>query len=228
MRYLAIGLIVVLMLAASVAIVVRSFQSPPANPVRQEAAPEAPQESGQENPKEPAAAEQRPVPPSTSQTALVREQAPSSGPQAAPVQETQSRPEIQLPMAAQGPNLFASTPLENTPLMRAPELPSTPRAPAKSNTPSASSRLALSPPDIEKVRHILLTHNIMQTEAADFPLRVGAIVPEGVNLSPLPIELSDIVPAYAQYSYVIVQNQIAIVVSGSREIRVLIPVPAPA
>lgn len=182
MRNLGIGVVVVLVLAASVAIVARSFQSSPTSVTKE-------------------------TPPAIVQPPLAV-----------------SEPKVQLPIAAQLPQLStpSAVPAGST------AVPGSVRSTQPEPRAAAPGSLRLSPPEIERVRDILLTHNIMQTEAADFPLRVGAVVPEDVNLSPLPIELSDMVPAYAHYSYVIVHNQIAIIVSRSREIRVLIPVPAPA
>ena len=63
----------------------------------------------------------------------------------------------------------------------------------------------------------------MPSDAAKFPLRVGASVPANVPLKPLPPEVARIVPAYKNYSYVMTQNQIAIVITEKREIDLLIP-----
>lgn len=75
----------------------------------------------------------------------------------------------------------------------------------------------------ERVRYVLLSHNVMQEEVENFPLRIGGTVPPNVPLTQLPIEIADVVPAYARYSYVIVQNRIVIAVSNSRRIEVAIP-----
>ena len=96
--------------------------------------------------------------------------------------------------------------------------------PADSGSEAAVSRLQLSPEQQDKVRYVLLSHNIMQSPAADFPLQVGGVVPQNVPLTPLPREVADAVPNYRAYSYVISQNRIAIVGNDRREIGFLIPI----
>ena len=88
----------------------------------------------------------------------------------------------------------------------------------------AASRLQLSPQQQDKVRYVLLSHNIMQSPAAAFPLQIGGVVPQNVALTPLPREVADAVPNYRAYSYVISQDRIAIVVNERREIGFLIPI----
>ncbi len=185
MRYILLVLGVLILLAASIAVVVRSFQIGVATEVRTEAPPP-----------------QLPDP----------------------------APEDRIPVAAQAPSLPALTGTPEEPRLH----PEEPRPHEEASLPVSPSRvpfrnrLDLTPEEIERVRYVLLTHNIMQLEETDFPLRVGASVPEGVVLTPLPIELAKLVPDYSYYSYAISRNQIAIVVTESREIKLLIPVPAPA
>lgn len=85
------------------------------------------------------------------------------------------------------------------------------------------SRLNLTAEQADKLRYVLLTHTIMQSEAPEFPLRIGGNVPPEVSLMPLPREVADAVPGYRNYSYVIAQYQIVIVVTERREIDLLIP-----
>lgn len=87
----------------------------------------------------------------------------------------------------------------------------------------ASERLRLSPEQAEKVRDVLLSHTIMQSEL-EFPLRIGGSVPPNIDLIPLPREVAAAVPGYANYSYVFTQNQLVIVITTSREIDLLLPV----
>jgi hypothetical protein len=85
------------------------------------------------------------------------------------------------------------------------------------------SRLNLTTEQADKLRYVLLTHTIMQSEAPEFPLRIGGNVPPEVSLMPLPREVADAVPGYRNYSYVISQYQIVIVVTERREIDLLLP-----
>jgi hypothetical protein len=66
----------------------------------------------------------------------------------------------------------------------------------------------------------------MQSEAPEFPLRIGGTVPPNVTLMPMPREIADVIPDYARYSYVLTQYQIVIVITERREIDLLIPIPA--
>jgi len=98
-------------------------------------------------------------------------------------------------------------------------------APSEINSTSsrhASDRLRLTPDQLEKVRDVLLSHTIMQSEL-EFPLRVGGTVPANIDLMPLPREVAASVPGYTNYSYVFTQNQLVIVITTSREIDLLIP-----
>jgi hypothetical protein len=95
--------------------------------------------------------------------------------------------------------------------------------PGKGGTPSAGARISLSPPQEEKVRYILQSHNIVQSEVADFPLRLGSALPKEIGLLPLPMELGGVVPDYRSYSYVFVQDRIVIVATNSREIGLILP-----
>jgi hypothetical protein len=91
---------------------------------------------------------------------------------------------------------------------------------------SAGTRLNPTTGQAERLRYVLLSHTIMQSEAPEFPLRIGGTVPPNVTLMPMPREIADVVPDYARYSYVLTQYQIVIVVTERREIDLLIPIPA--
>ena len=94
---------------------------------------------------------------------------------------------------------------------------------AKGGTSPAGARISLSPAQEEKVRYILQSHNIVQSEVADFPLRLGSALPKEIDLLPLPMELGGVVPDYRSYSYVFVQDRIVIVATNSREIGLILP-----
>jgi hypothetical protein len=83
--------------------------------------------------------------------------------------------------------------------------------------------LNLSAAQQEKVRYVLQSHTILQSDVTDFPLRVGVALPKEVDLLPLPIELVSIVPNYRNYSYAFMQDRIVIVATTSREIGLILP-----
>lgn len=82
--------------------------------------------------------------------------------------------------------------------------------------------LSLSAEQQQKIRDLLLTHNIMQSPASEFPLQLGAIVPVEVVLMPMPHEVAEAIPDYRSYSYVIAHDRIVIVATETRAIRFLI------
>jgi hypothetical protein len=94
--------------------------------------------------------------------------------------------------------------------------------------PSAPAGARLNPTtgQAERLRYVLLSHTIMQSEAPEFPLRIGGTVPPNVTLMPMPREIADVIPDYARYPYVLTQYQIVIVITERREIDLLIPIPA--
>jgi hypothetical protein len=104
--------------------------------------------------------------------------------------------------------------------------PLTPPMPALPPKTPAGARLNPTTEQTERLRYVLLSHTIMQSEAPEFPLRIGGMVPPNVTLVPMPREIADIIPDYARYSYVLTQYQIVIVVTERREIDLLIPIPA--
>jgi hypothetical protein len=102
-------------------------------------------------------------------------------------------------------------------------IPEPPPRPQQQQRPAPAGPLALSREQQERIRNILLSHNIMQSPASEFPLQVGALVPPEVELMPLPPENADAIPNYRGYSYVISQDRIVIVVTEKRAISLLIP-----
>lgn len=104
--------------------------------------------------------------------------------------------------------------------------PLTPPMTALPPAAPTSARLNPTAGQAERLRYVLLSHTIMQSEAPEFPLRIGGTVPTNVTLMPMPREIADVIPDYARYSYVLTQYQIVIVVTERREIDLLIPIPA--
>jgi hypothetical protein len=206
-HYLA-GSAIAVVFAISVALVVRDF--PAGKPAPQQAEP-PPQAAA------PAAPPAKPEPP------VAREPAPIPAEPLPPP----ARPEPPAPVQNARPgNLFdlQSMPSPGYIGPGAPPLQS--RAPEqKDATRSAPrTRLQLTPEQTAKVSYVLLSHTITQTEAAEFPLRVGGTVPPDIVLTPLPRDVADAVPGYEHYSYIIAQYQIVIVVTARREIDLVIPI----
>lgn len=218
-----IGLLVAVAMVISVALVIRSLPdgerpSLPAKETAQAPEPVAPAP-------EPAA-EAKPVP------SADQDRIPQAGDRAGEADD-------RIPQAAEQPEPQQPEPLPHSTMQgRATELLAIPPAgilgapsaqpadPASPAAVTANGRLAFSPAQEERVRYVLMSHNVMQTEAPDFPLQLGATVPENVPLSPLPIELAEIVPDYRAYAYVISQNRIVIVTADRRTIGALIPIEA--
>jgi hypothetical protein len=94
---------------------------------------------------------------------------------------------------------------------------------ASGGSKAGGSVLALTTDEKEKIRRVIRSYSIAPPERANFPLRLGAAVPANVDLKPLPPEVASIVPDYKNYSYVLTQGQIAIVITDKREIDLLIP-----
>jgi hypothetical protein len=182
LRYLLIGLGVLALLAASVALVLRDLPDAPERRAQQDAAPVNAES-------EPAAAN------ATDNAAgkIALQPAPS------------------IPLAADAPAILFAP---NT----------TDLAASSAEEGKPLPRLNLTAAQQEKVRDLLLTHSIMQTAAADFPLRQGGTVPESVPLLPVPHELAEAIPNFQRYSYVIAQNRIVIVLTDRREIGFLISI----
>lgn len=214
MRPLQLSLIalgVAAALALSVLLVLRNL--PGETP--QAAVPEQVQATEQAAQDEPAVEEAAPEVTASAPVPAVEEILPRP-PAAAPVVE----PLIAKPAGTQG------SPFE--PLILPPSGLSGGRIAALPPAPDGApvertARFSLSAAQEEKLRYVLQSHNIMQTEVGDFPLRPGSAVPKEVHLTPLPIELANVVPNYRSYSYVFAQDRIVIVLTDSREIGFVLP-----
>ncbi len=216
-----IGLLVALAMVVSVALVIRSLPdgerpSPPAKETAQapEPAPSAPERVPEPTPAP--AADQDRIPQAEDRAAEADDRIPQAAEQPEP---QQPEPPPHSTMQGRATELLAIPPAG---ILGAPSArPADPASPAAA---TANGRLAFSPAQEERVRYVLMSHNVMQTEAPDFPLQLGATVPENVPLSPLPIEIADIVPNYRAYAYVISQNRIVIVTADRRTIGALISI----
>jgi hypothetical protein len=201
MRFVLIGFALLIGLAASAALVLRSFDSMPAAPVAEQAAPPA---------------ESTPAPAALQAEATAARSQPAT---AAARIEPEPAAKLELPVAAQLPLVQRPQPVPQQPPVAA--LAPAPQS-AKPNL-APGTPLRLTEEQRGRLREVLLAHNVMQAEAPATALRVGGTVPEDIVLSPLPIEIADAVPAYSRYSYLIAQDRIAIVRNERREIEALIP-----
>lgn len=231
-----IGLLVALAMVVSVALVIRSLpDGDPQPPVAvKEAAPKPMPPAPVPAPPPPAAKSEPP--------AAAEDRIPQEADRGRPEERTPPFQEHSPPAVAQPEPQAEPAPARppfSTMQGRATELLAIPPAgvlgappsaqPVPPTAPaavSANGRLVFSPAQEERVRYVLMSHNVMQTEAPDFPLQLGATVPETVRLSPLPIELAEIVPNYRAYAYVISQNRIVIVTADRRTISSLISIEA--
>lgn len=208
-RYSLIGVLVAAAFAASVALVIRSLpdrEPPPAQRTAEPAESAAPAQAALE---EDAAKEHKAD--EAEETAFVEAEAePPTSADSAPTQEAALPPRELSTMQGRALELLAIPPAGTVgPVPRTSEPPAGP--------------LRLSREQEERLRYVLSSHNIMQAEAPEFPLRVGNEVPANVPLSPLPIELADVVPNYQAYSYLIAQDRIVIVITGRRVIGSVLP-----
>jgi len=220
LRNSLIGLTVAAVMAISVALVIRSLPdggaAPPPQTAKAPPPAQAPVVAAKPEP------EQQPEP----QPAPT---APSVDEDRIPQEAAKPEPQPEQPPASPAPP-FSTMQGRATELLAIPPAgvigpPSTlPPSPAAAVGPGG--RLSFSPAQEDRVRYVLMSHNVMQTEAPDFPLQVGGTVPENIRLAPLPIEISDIVPNYYAYAYVISQNRIVIVAADRRIISSLISIEA--
>ena len=224
LRYSLLALAVLAAFAVSVVLVVRSVSNSPLWSARTERAPSAepPVASPAETAPMPASAppaEETAAPPVAAEPAPPAANTPAEPP-AGTSDASSERPFSPGSLSALG-TLLADRP-EMLTLGAPPAAGPQPETPASQRT--AGAGLTLTPEQSERVRYVLLSHNIMQVETTGLALRVGGTVPADVPLQPFPIEMADVVPAYAQYSYVMAQNQIAIVANANRRIDVVLPI----
>jgi hypothetical protein len=229
-----IGLLVALAMAGSVALVIRNLPdgeqlAPPTKEAARapEPAPRAPTPAAKPEPAP--TADQSRIPQAEDRIPQAEERIPQAAAQPEP-------PAEQPPATTPAP--FSTMQGRATELLAIPPAgvlgppsaqPVQPPAPAAAIGPAAvgaGGRLAFSPAQEERMRYVLMSHNVMQTDAADFPLQLGNTVPENVRLLPLPIEVAGIVPNYRAYAYVISQNRIVIVTADDRTISSLISIEA--
>lgn len=92
----------------------------------------------------------------------------------------------------------------------------------QSKTVNAGKAGELSADQRAKVHRALLEQNVEAVGRANFPVKVGARIPETVKHHQLPISVIDIAPKLRGYDYVRIGNWIAFVNPGTREIVALL------
>jgi hypothetical protein len=223
-RYILTGLAVALALAVSVLLIVRNLPGDSPLPPQEQGQQQQEQDQGQaasrQEPSVPLPLPEKPVsPPLAAAPPSVAPPPAAIPPPVPPSAIPGATPEI----------LFTPKPLPAPELIppSAPPLAAPPVAGEGNNSRGTAGGARLNPTaeHTAKLRYVLLSHSIMQSEAAEFSLRIGGKVPPEVTLTPLPHEVADAIPDYMKYSYVIAQNQIVIVITSRREIDLLIPIP---
>jgi hypothetical protein len=95
---------------------------------------------------------------------------------------------------------------------------------AQQGSVPGGSLVALTEQERRKIRDIILSQTAAQEPKASFKLTVGAKVPEGVSLRPMPQEAIKIEPRYKDFDFTIVNDRIIVVRRSTREIDTMIPI----
>jgi hypothetical protein len=74
-----------------------------------------------------------------------------------------------------------------------------------------------------KLRDIIAAQTDAQESSAKFKLMIGAKVPQGVQLQPMPQRAVDLVPRYKDFDFTIVKDRIVVVQRSTRSIDTMIP-----
>ncbi|WP_457797001.1 DUF1236 domain-containing protein [Methylocystis sp. S23] len=85
----------------------------------------------------------------------------------------------------------------------------------------------LSEREQSRVRDIIERRGVRSIPRGDFNARIGAVLPPTVQFYPLPEEIVSILPQYRGYNFVRVEDQIAIIDPGSRQVVTMIGEGAP-
>jgi len=74
-----------------------------------------------------------------------------------------------------------------------------------------------------KLRDIIASQSGASEPSANFKLMVGAKVPQGVELRPMPQEAVKLVPKYRDFDFALVKDRIVVVQRSTRQIDTMIP-----
>jgi hypothetical protein len=75
----------------------------------------------------------------------------------------------------------------------------------------------------EKLRDIIVAEATTQESSASIKLMIGAKVPQGVPLRPMPPAAVQLVPRYKDFDFAIVKDRIVVVQRNTRQIDTMIP-----
>jgi Protein of unknown function (DUF1236) len=97
-------------------------------------------------------------------------------------------------------------------------------AAAQSGSESPASKAnSLSMEQQEKIGEIITNAQTKPLTNVRFPISIDSVVPEEVPLQPLPSSAEELAPRFRGFSYVAVDEVIAIVEGGTRKIAIVIP-----
>ncbi|MBM6584258.1 DUF1236 domain-containing protein [Microvirga sp. BT689] len=83
---------------------------------------------------------------------------------------------------------------------------------------ASSTSTKLSSEEKTRVVQSFTTREVKPVENVSFSVSVGVSVPQDLNLHPVPADVVEIIPAYRDYRYVVVQDQIVIVNPKTRKV----------
>jgi hypothetical protein len=81
----------------------------------------------------------------------------------------------------------------------------------------------LSPDQRTKLRESIVSGNVHRVDHVDFSLSVGVRVPGTARIYDVPERIVDIVPQYRGFKYIAVNDELAIIDPGTREVVALLP-----
>lgn len=83
---------------------------------------------------------------------------------------------------------------------------------------ASSTSIKLSSEEKSRVAQSFTTREVKRVENVSFSISVGVSVPRDLTLHPVPADVVEIVPAYRDYRYVVVEDQIMIVNPKTRKV----------
>ncbi|MBM1170000.1 DUF1236 domain-containing protein [Microvirga arabica] len=83
---------------------------------------------------------------------------------------------------------------------------------------ASSTSIKLSSEEKSRVVQSFTAREVKSVENVSFSISVGVSVPQDLNLRPVPADVVEIVPAYRDYRYVVVKDQIVIVNPKTRKV----------
>ena len=97
-------------------------------------------------------------------------------------------------------------------------------AAAQSTSESLAAKAnSLSIEQQEKIGEIITNEETKPLTHVDFSVSIDSVVPEAVPLRPLPSRVEELAPQFRGFSYIAVDEVIAIVDGGTRKIVIVVP-----